>query len=65
MELTVKSPNGLLRVPQADRVLRHATLATLRHRFARAKALAIGIGARERRRFRGGHVRCQQADIDG
>jgi hypothetical protein len=43
MELTVKAPKGLLRVAQADWVLRHATLATLRHRFARAKALAVGM----------------------
>jgi hypothetical protein len=43
MELDVKAPEGLLRQAQADWLLRHATLAVLRHRFARARAVAHGM----------------------
>ncbi len=43
MEFAVKAPDGPLRAAQADWLLRHATLATLRHRFARARALARGM----------------------
>lgn len=43
MEFDVKAPNGALRVAQAQWLLRHATLAVLRHRFGRARALAHGM----------------------
>ncbi len=43
MEFAVKAPNGPLRTVQAGWLLGHATLATLRHRFARARALARGM----------------------
>lgn len=43
MELDVAAPEGLLRQAQADWLLRHATLAVLRHRFARARAVAHGM----------------------
>jgi hypothetical protein len=43
MEFVVKAPHGRLHVAQAHWLLRHATMANLTHRFARARALARGM----------------------
>lgn len=43
MEFNVKAPNGALSVAQAQWLLQHATMAVLRHRFGRARALAQGM----------------------
>ena len=43
MTLSIKAPDGPLRVSQGDWILGHATLAILRDRFARARALAQGM----------------------
>lgn len=43
MFFPIKAPGGTLTVPQAQWLLRHATLSTLLHRFARARSLVEGM----------------------
>lgn len=43
MELKVKAPGGRLRTGQCEWLLGHATLAIMKHRFVRARAIALGM----------------------